>query len=116
MFTGNLTLWQGLIVCIFSLIVVFIVLLAISYMIDLTAWVLRKLGINDKKQAAPSSAEPLTESAAGEEEDKTALLASVAVVACWEDSDSQFVVRSLRRLTCEETPCGWAGRDIGGKT
>lgn len=107
MFTGNLTLWQGLIICLFSLVVVFIVLLVISYIIDLTAWLVRKLHRQPVKTSASVKASPVNENPPD-----TAWLVVAAVAACWEEeSESRFVVRSIRQIAPPETAWVRASRD-----
>lgn len=99
----TITMGRALIVCGFSLAVVFIVLLAISYMIDLVHWILTR---NEKKPAAaaPAAAAPVKDTATD------AVLIAAAVAAYLGTTTDQFIVRSIRRVTGEETPWVQSGR------
>ena len=86
----TITMGRALIVCGFSLVVVFLVLLAISYMIDLVHWLLTK---GQKKPAAADAA-----------------IISAAIAACLGTAADRIVVRSIRRVAGEETPWIQSGR------
>ena len=99
----TITIGRAVIVCGFSLAVVFLVLLAISYMIDLVHWILTR---NEKKPAAAAPA-----AAAPAQDDRTAaVLIAAAVAACLGTTTDRFVVRSIRRVAGEETPWIQSGR------
>lgn len=99
----TITMGRALIVCGFSLAVVFLVLLAISYMIDLVHWLLTK----GEKKAAPA-ATPATAPASSPAPAKDDHAAAVA--ACLGTTTDRFVVRSIRRVAGEETPWVQSGR------
>ena len=93
----TITIGRAVIVCGFSLAVVFIVLLAISYMIDLVHWLLTKG--QKKPEAAPASSAPAA-----------SVLIAAAIAAYLGASPDRFIVRSIRRVSGEETPWVQAGR------
>ncbi len=97
----TITMGRALIVCGFSLVVVFLVLLAISYMIDLVHWLLTK---GQKKPAAAPATLTLEVSEAPAK-DTTA-----AIAACLGTAADRIVVRSIRRVAGEETPWIQSGR------
>lgn len=108
MYGDQVTFGQAVIVCLFSLAVVFAVLLAISFLIDLTAWVIRKAEGKPDPKPAPSSAPTApaqeTAPAAPERDDGIdAVLVSAAVAAYLGQSVDQFTVRSIRRIRPEES-------------
>ncbi len=105
MYGDQVTFGQAVIVCLFSLAVVFAVLLAISYLIDLTAWVIRKAeGKPDPKPAAPTAPSQEAAPAVPERDDGIdAVLVSAAVAAYLGQSVDQFTVRSIRRIRPEES-------------
>ena len=105
-----ITIGDAVIVCLFSLAVVFIVLLAISYMIDLVHWILTR---NQKKPAAaapaPAPAAPAP-AAPAKDSSADAVLVAAAVAAFLGTTTDRFVVRSIRRLVPEESPWVQASR------
>ena len=108
MYGDIITMGQATIVCVFSLALVFIVLLAISYMIDLTAYIVRK---GEKKQdpkvAAPAKAAAAPAPVATVVDDTTnVVLAAAAVAAYLGCSTDQIVVKSIRKIVNVET--SWA--------
>lgn len=110
MYGDNITYAQALIVCVFSLIVVFVVLQAITYMIQIVAWFIersdKKKGVTAAPEAAPAPAPaPVT---ADDHIDVVLITAAVAAYL-GEDSNS-FVVRSIRKIGTEETAWTRAGR------
>ena len=109
MFGEQITIGQAVTVCLFSLAVVFIVLLAISYIIDLTAWILKKASKTPAAAPAPVSA-PAAPAPARRDDTADAVLAAAAIAAYLGKSTDQFVVRSIRRVTSAETPWSQVGR------
>lgn len=101
----TITIGRAVIVCGFSLAVVFLVLLAISYMIDLVHWLLTK----GEKKAAPAAA-PASSPAPAKDDHAAAVLIAAAVAACLGTTTDRFVVRSIRRVAGEETPWVQSGR------
>lgn len=101
----TITIGRAVIVCGFSLAVVFLVLLAISYMIDLVHWLLTK----GEKKAAPAAA-PASAPAPAKDDRTAAVLIAAAVAACLGTTTDRFVVRSIRRVAGEETPWIQSGR------
>ena len=106
----TITMGKAIIVCGFSLAVVFIVLLAISYMIDLVHWILTR-GEKKPAAAAPAAA-PASPAPATPVKDTTAdaVLVAAAIAAYLGTTTDQFIVRSIRRVTGEETPWVQSGR------
>ena len=105
----TITIGRAVIVCGFSLAVVFLVLLAISYMIDLVHWLLTK----GEKKAAPGAtpaAAPASTPAPAKDDRTAAVLIAAAVAACLGTTTDRFVVRSIRRVAGEETPWIQSGR------
>ena len=105
----TITMGKALIVCGFSLAVVFLVLLTISYMIDLVHWLLTR---SEKKPAAPAPAAGPAPAAPAPAKDTTAtaVIAAAAIAAYLGTTTDQFVVRSIRRVAGEETPWIQSGR------
>lgn len=104
MFGDYITIGQAVIVCVFSLIVVFAVLLIQSYVIDLTAWIIQRFS-KKKAQAPAAQAAP-----ASVDDSTDAVLAAAAIAAYLGKSTDEFVVRSIRRVSGSETPWTQAGR------
>ena len=93
-------------------VVVFLVLLAISYMIDLVHYLLTR---GEKKPAAPAPAPPapaapVAAAAPARDDHADAVLVAAAVAAYLGTTTDQFVVRSIRRLVPEESPWVQASR------
>ena len=103
----TITIGRAIIVCGFSLAVVFLVLLAISYMIDLVHWILTR---NEKKPAAAPATAPASDPAPAKDDRTAAVLIAAAVAACLGTTTDRFVVRSIRRVAGEETPWIQSGR------
>lgn len=98
----TITIGRAVIVCGFSLAVVFIVLLAISYMIDLVHWILTR---NEKKPAPAAAAAPAPVPAAPVKDTTAdAVLVAAAIASYLGTTTDQFIVRSIRRVAGEETP------------
>ena len=101
----TITMGKALIVCGFSLAIVFLVLLTISYMIDLVHWLLTR---SEKKPAAPAPAAGPAPAAPApapvKDTTATAVIAAAAIAAYLGTTTDQFVVRSIRRVAGEETP------------
>ena len=105
MFGDHITIGQAVIVCVFSLIVVFAVLLIQSYVIDLTAWLIRRFSKKKPQAPAAQAAAP-----AAVDDSTDAVLAAAAIAAYLGKSTDEFVVRSIRRVSGSETPWTQAGR------
>ena len=103
----TITMGRALIVCGFSLVVVFLVLLAISYMIDLVHWLLTK---GQKKPAAPATLTLEVSEAPAKDTTADAAIISAAIAACLGTAADRIVVRSIRRVAGEETPWIQSGR------
>lgn len=99
MFGNDITFGQAVIVCLFSLAVVFAVLLLISFLIDLIHWAVEKLS-GGKKDAEPVQAPP----PAPADTQELPVLAAAAIAAYLGARPDQFVVRSIRRIQ----DSGWA--------
>lgn len=109
MFGDVITMGDAVVVCLFSLAVVFLVLLAISYMIDLVHYLITR---GEKKPAAPAPAPaaPVAAAAPARDDHADAVLVAAAVAAYLGTTTDQFVVRSIRRLVPEESPWVQASR------
>lgn len=115
MFGDVITMGDAVVVCLFSLAVVFLVLLAISYMIDLVHYLLTR---GERKPAAPAPAAPaapapaapVAAAAPARDDHADAVLVAAAVAAYLGTTTDQFVVRSIRRLVPEESPWVQASR------
>lgn len=101
MFGDNVTFGQAVIVCLFSLAVVFGVLLLLSCLIDLIHWAVGKFSPGRPAPQPPRAAAPAPASAPSQE---LAVLAAAAVAAYLGAPPDQFVVRSIRRVQ----DSGWA--------
>ena len=101
----TITMGRALIVCGFSLVVVFLVLLAISYMIDLVHWLGQK-----KPAAAPATLTLEVSEAPAKDTTADAAIISAAIAACLGTAADRIVVRSIRRVAGEETPWIQSGR------
>lgn len=114
MFGDTITMSQAVTVCLFSIAVVFFVLLAISYLIDVIAWVVAKIENKDKTNktapapVSPTTVAPATVSAVDTSSD--AVLVAAAISAYLDKKPEQFIVRSIRRVTTEETSWSQASR------
>ena len=93
MFGNDITFGQAVIVCLFSLAVVFAVLLLLSFLIDLIHWAVGKLS-GGKKDADPVQTAP-PESA---DTQTLPALAAAAIAAYLGAQPDQFVVRSIHRV------------------
>ena len=100
----TITMGRALIVCGFSLVVVFLVLLAISYMIDLVHWLLTK------GQKKPATLTLEVSEAPAKDTTADAAIISAAIAACLGTAADRIVVRSIRRVAGEETPWIQSGR------
>ena len=103
MFGDVITMGDAVVVCLFSLAVVFLVLLAISYMIDLVHYLLTR-GERKPAAPAPAPAAPAAAAAPARDDHADAVLVAAAVAAYLGTTTDQFVVRSIRRLVPEESP------------
>ncbi len=109
MFGDVITMGDAVVVCLFSLAVVFLVLLAISYMIDLVHYLLTR-GERKPAAPAPAPAAPAAAAAPARDDHADAVLVAAAVAAYLGTTTDQFVVRSIRRLVPEESPWVQASR------
>lgn len=108
MYGDNVTFAQAGVVCVFSMVVVFLVLLAISYMIDIIAKLL-----NRKKTAPQSTAQPDKQAAAPQQPASThadVVLVTAAIAAYLGKSADQIVVRNIRKIGAEESAWKQAGK------
>lgn len=107
MYGDNVTFTQAAIVCVFSMVVVFVVLLAISYMIDIIAWLL-----NRKKEAGQPAvgSTPAPQPAQPQSDHVDVVLVTAAIAAYLGKSTDQIVVRGIRRIGTEETAWNRAGK------
>lgn len=105
MFGDQITLAQAVTVCLFSLAVVFAVLLLLSCLIDLIHWAVGKLSAPPVPAPAPETAVSAPAQADSRE---LAVLAAAAIAAYLGTQPGQFVVRSI----CRVPDSGWtlAGR------
>ena len=113
MFGAQITIGQAVTVCLFSLAVVFLVLLAISYLIDLIAWIVRKIEKKDTPQtpsAAPAAAQSSAPAPAPRDDSVDAVLVAAAVAAYLGKNTDEFVVRSIRRAAAPESLWSQLGR------
>lgn len=110
-----ITIGDAVVVCIFSIAVVFLVLLAISYMIDLVHWILTRNQKPAVAAAAPAAAAPAPAPAAPAKSSVDPVLIAAAVAAYLGTSTDQIIVRSIRRAAPEETPWVQAGRTINSE-
>ncbi len=123
MFGDVVTIPQSLAISVGSMAVVFLVLLVISYMIDLNAWVLKKMTGGDSKGATKAASSPAASgssssgaaaaasaaaSAASEaaKAHEQAVLAAAAIAAYLGTSVDHIVVRRITRVADNDT--GWA--------
>lgn len=109
MFGDVITMGDAVVVCLFSLAVVFLVLLAISYMIDLVHYLITR-GERKPAAPAPAPAAPVAAAAPARDDHADAVLVAAAVAAYLGTTTDQFVVRSIRRLVPEESPWVQASR------
>lgn len=105
MFGEHLTVGEATLVAVFSITVVFLVLLLISYLIKLVAMIVNNM---NKPKAAPAAAAPaksapVAEAPAPKAEDNSALVAAItAAVACYLGKEpGSFVVKSITPLNTE---------------
>ncbi len=105
----NPTIFQALVISIFSMAMVFAVLLVISYVIDLTALILRKA---TEKKAAPAAAAPAAaapvEEAVEENNEELVLLVAAAVAGYMGKNLNDIQVRRIVRCSNQETLWGKA--------
>ena len=101
MFGDKLTIGDALLVSVVSILVVFVVLLAISYMITLVAKVL-DLIMNKGKKAEPVKSAPAAEPVVEEEEtdDSDKFILAAAAIAAYLGTD-RFIVRGVRKVNDE---------------
>ena len=76
MFRENTTIAQGLIIAVFSMIVVFVILLVISYLIDLIAFLTKKS--NAKKTVSNQCNQVALQNKTPDEEEAAAVVAAIA--------------------------------------
>lgn len=105
MFGDQVTFAQAVTVCLFSLAVVFAVLLLLSFLIDLIHWAVGRLGAGRKAPAPPREAAPFPAPGGTAE---LSVLAAAAIAAYLGAEPGQFVVRSIR-------PVGDGGWALAGR-
>lgn len=113
MYGDTVTFGQAAIVCLFSIVIVFLVLLAISYMIDAVAYFINrseKNTANEVKKEAPVSVSVPAPEPTPTDGHIDVVLITAAVAAYLGEDSSTFVVRSIRRIGAEETAWSRAGR------
>lgn len=107
-FGDIVTFSDAVFICLFSLVVVFVVLLAISFLIDIIAWLVNRGESKSKDAPAPAASEPAP--AAPAKNSNEAVLIAAAVAAYLGRSPEQFVVRSYRRIPTDESAWGQVSR------
>lgn len=112
MYAGQeITMGNAVTICLFSLITVFVVLFAISFMIDIMAAIINKSKKKSETVATPApAAAPVVSASAAPSSSNDAVLVAAAVAAYLGLSTDQFVVRSIRRVTNTETSWSQVGR------
>lgn len=90
MFRENTTIAQGLIIAVFSMIVVFVILLIISFLIDLIAYLIKRFGSKNTAPSKKAQASSAQKSSCEEEE----VAAVVAAIAAYLGRDN-FTVKSV---------------------
>lgn len=111
MFGEHITMGEAVTVCLFSIVVVFLVLLSISYIIDITAWIVRKFSKTPAAKAAPAAVAAASAPVPAKRDDTAdAVLVAAAVAAYLGTSTENFVVRSIRRVTSTETLWSQTGK------
>lgn len=119
MFGDSVTVADTLLISGFSILIVFLVLLLLSFMIDFCAWLLRqretkqeaeqraetvKTGNGNSAAGVPFSQEPGAGTAAGNNSD--AVLVAAAVAAYMAADPDEIVVRRITRV--EDCDSAWA--------
>ncbi|NLA95830.1 MAG: OadG family protein [Clostridiaceae bacterium] len=101
---NNLSLGMGLLLSLFSMVVVFIVLLAITYLVDGTAFLLK---IKDKKEDRTKIENQGDEKTRAAEQAIQPQLAALvaAAVSAYAGEDTHFVIRRIKRQ--EPGLSGW---------
>lgn len=91
---NNLTLGMGLLLSLFSMAVVFAVLLAITYLVDGTAFLIKR---KEKKESRPGSGS-LPEAEDRTEEEVPPLLAALvtAAVSAYASEGTRLVIRRIK--------------------
>lgn len=109
MYGDNVTFAQAAVVCVFSMAVVFIVLLAISYMIDIIAYFVNR---KSKKAVKTEPAQEVSRQEPSEPHPDhiDVVLVTAAVAAYLGKRTDEIVVRSIRKIGTEETTWSRAGR------
>lgn len=110
MYGENITFTQAIIVCVFSLIVVFAVLQAITWMIQIVAWFINRSEKKKELTAASEAPAPAAVTAPAGDSHLDVVLITAAVAAYLGTDTSSFVVRSIRRIGTEETAWNRASR------
>ena len=103
MFGEYLTMGQASIVALFSITVVFLVLLLISYMIQLIAAIIAKMQKPKEAPAvksAPAAEEPAVEEEPADDSHMDAVIPA-AVACCLGKEPGSFVVKSITPLNTE---------------
>lgn len=114
MYGDVITIGEAVTVCVFSMVTVFVVLLAISYIVDLTAMIVRKI---EKKpapaatpKAAPAPAAAPAAAPAKKDTSADAVIVAAAVAAYLGTSTDRIIVRSIRRVAEAESSWSQASR------
>lgn len=105
-----ITIGDAVVVCGFSLAVVFLVLLAISYMIDLVHWILTRSVKAPAAASAPAAAPAPAAPAPAKDTGADAVVIAAAIAAYLGTTTDRIVVRSIRRVSDGETPWVQASR------
>ena len=103
MYGENITVLDGIIVSVFCIVTVFLVLLVISYLIDLIHWICQKLEGRKQPSAAASAAQPAVVPEQNDHID--CVLAAAAIAAHTGQSQDAFIVRSIKPVP--ETERAW---------
>lgn len=98
-FGTDLSFAQGIVISLFSIAVVFIVLLLISFVIDIVAALLKKSGKNLPAPSASTAVSRGPVSSSVEEEEVAAVVAAIAMYM----GNNDFQVKSVK----EEKPGSW---------
>ncbi|MGI6157279.1 MAG: OadG family protein [Saccharofermentanales bacterium] len=107
---ANITAWQAFLLSLFSIVIVFLVLLVISYLIDLVAVAAkRKANKREKDEVANDQAPPPAPAVEdGVSAETVAIIA--AALAAYADEDTQLIIRKVERRGAPLT--GWEASSI----
>lgn len=99
MFGENVTISQAITVCLFSISVVFLVLLSIALLITLTAKILHRKTPEKKVEVALTPV--VTPEPKQEEDSALTAIITAAVASYLNKSSSQFIIRSIQPIQVE---------------